>query len=344
MGDIFSDNHEPLDTSDIDSKWEPVTDDAVTAVNEHDAEIEADADEAVGDEVEVDAADDAEVDDAPVADAPDDADPAFEMPADLAGKSAEDIAKMYLDSRKMVGGQSAEVAELRRITEAQAGQLKELIGYLNEVGQQAAAPQVDTSTVVDEALENPQAAYHRAVQMVDAGHADPSLVDQVISAVDDMNPGLARQMTRDFDRRMIVAELRGEMQQTIEKTVKPLAQNDYQSQLNLATSSLYSDPALGEDAKAYEQEVVALLKGQNLGSNAQQIRARLEAALTVARGNDPTKSAAYRKAVQQLKTDAQVEAGNAPDAPEPKKSEADAYRERVFARAAERDPGAAIFA
>jgi hypothetical protein len=344
MGDIFSNDPAvtaPLDTSDIDERWEPVTDDAVTAVNEHDAEVEAE-DAAVAEVDEVDDSDEAEVDEvdeAPAADEPE----AFAIPDHLSGKTPEELAKIVVDSQRQIGSQSGEVAELRRITEQQAGQLRELIDYLQEVGQQAAAPQVDTEGVVSQAVDNPQAAYQQAVQLVDAGHATPDLVDEVIAAVEDMNPRLARLMDRDFQRRMIVAELRGEMEQTIEKTFTPLAKNDYQSQVNLATSSLYSDPVLGEDAKAYEQEVVALLKGQRLGSDAREIRARLEAALTVARGNDPTKSAAYKKAVAQLKTDAQVEAGNPPAAPE-KKSEADEYRERAFKRAAERDPGAALFA
>lgn len=337
--DIFGEPPAALDTSDIDDRWEPVTDDPADAVAEHDVP-DPDEDPVDDEPVIEDDADDA--DDEP---AGDDADPVVASDPALdhelvKGKTPEQLAKLAVDSHTMIGRQSAEVAELRRVTSEQAEQLRELIGYLQQPQLQ---PQVDTSDVVAQALDNPQAAYQRAVQLVDGGHATPDLVDEVIEAVEDLSPKLARQMASDFTRRMVTAELRNEMRQELETRVAPLAKNDYQSQVAAASNSLYADPELGADAKAYEKEVVALLKGQNLGSSAQEIRAKLESALTVARGQDPTKSSKYKQALEALKADAQTEAGNAPDAPAAKKSEADQYRERAFARKLERDPGAAIF-
>lgn len=348
-GDIFSDDHQSLDTSDIDDRWEPVTDGPDVAVAEHDADLE------VEDEEVIDDADDEEIVDEPVVEeqppADDEPDPsAFVMPAELEGKSAEDIAKMFVDSRKMVGSQSNEVSELRRITSEQADQIRELLGYLQQGPTQQPEP-VDTSSIVAEALDNPQAAYQQAVSLVDQGLATPDLVEDIIEAVADIAPRLSRQMTADFSRRLTTAQLRSEFKQELDERVAPLQQHDYQSQLNIATSSLYADPVLGEDAKAYEAEIVALLAEKDdkgnvkpIGRNAQEIRARIESALTVARGQDPTKSSAYKKALAELKGDAQTDPGNPPGAAPKKKSEADAYRESVFARKSERDPGAALFA
>lgn len=341
MDDIFSDGHEALDTSDIDSQWEPDNDTPADAVAAHDAAV---ADEV--DEVEVDDADDADDadEDAPAGDTlDDDADAPPAIPEHLAGKTAEELAKIVQDSQRQIGTQSNEVSELRKVTEEQAGQIRELIGYLQHA-QEPAAPQVDTDDLVARAIDNPQASYAQAVRLVDAGQATPDLVEDIIDAVEDMSPKLARQMAADFTRRMVTAQVMGQVQQQLDQTVKPLAKNDYQSQLNLATTSLYNDPELGADAKAYEAEVVELLKGQPLGTSASEIRAKLESALTVARGNDFTKSAKYKKALDDLRIDAQTPGGTPPPAAEKKKSEEDDYRERVFARAAARDPGASLFA
>lgn len=346
MGDIFGNNMpEALDTSDIDDRWEPVTDDAADAVAEHDDAAEAELDEA--DEAEVDGdgpalgegvADD-DTSDGEDADEADDAPAPVDIPAHLAGKTPAELARIVQDSQSQIGRQSSEVAELRRVTEEQAAQVRELLEML----QQPAAPEIDTSGLVAQAFENPRGAYGQAVQLVDNGHATPDLVEDIIEAVADMDPKLSRQMASDFTRRMVTAQLRAEFDETIKTKVEPLAKNDYVSQLNMATSSLYADPVLGEDAKAYEQEVVAMLKGKPLGADQHAIRAQLENALTVARGQDPTKSSAYKKALEAMRIDAQTELGNAPEVVE-KKSEADAYREARFTRSSERDPGAALFA
>jgi len=343
MDDIFSDEHTPLDTSGdaLEARTVDADNDAAVMVAEHDAELEAD--EELLDDEEVD-------ENGPALGEDDGADDADEEPAAedsvldhelVKGKSPEELAKLVVDSRSMVGRQSAEVAELRRITEEQAAQMRELIGYLNEAQQ----PQieVDSDNLVAKAVDNPRGAYGEALQLLDNGHITPDVIEQIIEATEDMDPRLARKMEADFTRRMVTAELRAEMRAELDKTVKPLANNDYQSQLNIATSSLYNDPVLGADAKAYQEEVVKLLKGQRLGDDARQIRAKLESALTVARGNDPTKSAAYLKALEAMRLDSQTDAGNH-QPPPAKKSEADEYRERVMRRAAERDPGAALFA
>jgi hypothetical protein len=341
--DIFSDGHDALDTSDLDSQWEPDTDTPVDTVAAHDAAVAEEADEV---EVEVDDADadEAGVDDEPAGDEDDDkADDAPAIPEHLAGKTPEELARIVQDSQRQIGSQSNEVSQLRKVTEEQAGQIRELIGYL-QAAAEPQAPQLDTDSLVAQAIDNPQAAYAQAVRMVDSGHATPDLIEDIIEAVEDMSPKLARQMATDFTRRMVTADVMGRVQQELETTVKPLAKNDYQSQVNLATTSLYNDPELGEDAKAYEKDVVELLRGQHLGNSAQEIRAKLESALTVARGADFTKSPKYKKALEALRVDAQTPGGNPPPAPDAKKSEDDQYRERVFARAGARDPGASLFA
>lgn len=346
MGDdIFSDEHTPLDTSGeaLEALTVDADNDAAVMVAEHDAELEADEELLEGDEADEDGPalgeDDGE-DEADEEDEPAAADAVLDHDL-VKGKSPEELAKLVVDSQSMVGRQSAEVAELRRITEEQAAQMRELIGYLNEAQQ----PQfeVDSDNLVAKAVDNPRGAYGEALQLLDNGHITPDVIEQIIEATEDMDPRLARKMEADFTRRMVTAEIRAEFRAELDKTVKPLANNDYQSQLNIATSSLYSDPALGEDAKAYQEDVVKMLKGQRLGDDARQIRAKLESALTVARGNDPTKSAAYRKALEAMRLDSQTDAGNS-QPPPAKKSEADEYRERVMRRAAERDPGAALFA
>lgn len=350
--DIFGEPPAALDTSDIDERWEPVTDTAADAVAEHDAEFD-DADEDILDEADADDLDD---DNVVVLDDEDDADdeePAAtldpdDLPAHLAGKSPAELAKIVQDSQTQIGRQSGEVAELRRITTEQADQIRELIGYLQ---QGPPEPQVDTSDLVAQALDNPQAAYSQAIRLVNDGHATPDLVEDIIEAVEDLSPKLARQMDRDFTRRMTTAELRNEFKKELDERVTPLANSDYATQVNTATASLYNDPVLGEDAKAYEQEVVALLldkdengKPKPLGRTAAEIRAKIESALVVARGNDPTKSSQYKKALAALKGDAQTEGGGSGDPKPAKKSEADVYRDRAFAKSKDRDPGAALFA
>lgn len=348
--DIFGEPPAALDTSDIDERWEPVTDTAADAVAEHDAEVD-DVDEDIeildDDADEVDDADDEveaddEVDEEPAALDPD------ELPAHLAGKSPAELAKIVQDSQTQIGRQSGEVAELRRITTEQADQIRELIGYLQ---QGPPEPQVDTSDLVSQALDNPQAAYAQAIRLVNDGHATPDLVEDIIEAVEDLSPKLARQMDRDFTRRMTTAELRNEFKKELDERVTPLANSDYQAQVNAATASLYNDPALGEDAKAYEKEVVAMVVQKDadgkvlpIGKDAREIRAKLEAALVVARGNDPTRSSQYKKALAALKGDAQTEGGGSGDPKPAKKSEADVYRDRAFAKSKDRDPGAALFA
>ena len=79
------------------------------------------------------------------------------------------------------------------------------------------------------------------------------------------------------------------------------------------TSALYEDPKLGPDFKAYEQEIIELLKPHrdNLGSTRQEVEQAFRNALIFVRGQDPTKSADYRSRLERSKTDSQVEEGSA---------------------------------
>lgn len=345
MDDLFGEPPAPLEVTSETMDWQPES-----TVGDHVAAHDAAAEEQDG-EVEVDEVDgEGELGtegEEPPAEEGDGEEP--ELPEHLAGKSPVELAKMIGDQRSAYAAQSNEIGELRRLAEEQSATNRELLGHL----QQLMAPQpqqVDTSGLAGEAMNNPQGAYLQAVQLVNDGHATPDVVDEVLAVVEDMNPQQARLLQQDWMRRVITAQVRsefGEMLKPIQQKVETTAGNDYQSQLNLATSELYSDPALGEDAKAYEQDVVNLLKGQHLGGTKAEIRAKLESALTVARGMDMTKSPKYQKALEALKVDSQTESGDGGVEPPPaKKSEADAYRERVFAVATRTatDPGAGMFA
>lgn len=232
----------------------------------------------------------------------------------LDDKDPDQLRAIVVDQREMVARQSAEVGQLRQLVLEAQQQNRELVTMLSQQNAPQ-PPEVDTSGLLANAAENPRGAYYQALQLADAGAITPDVVDDVIDLVMDMDPAEGRRMQRDFDRRLIMAEFDEKQQKVAKDVIEPLAKRDYQSQLSQASHSFYNDAELGEDAKEFANEIVAMFppdKDGNrpkLGSTPQEIRAKLESALTVARGNHPERTAKYKAALAQLKIDTQVEEG-----------------------------------
>lgn len=308
--------------------------------------------EAVGDDLEAaDAPVDREVDtpgtteegggdegDAPVVEEPGDGadeggEPEWQMPDKFAGKSAEEIARLAVESESYFG---RKLEELRQQQEAAAQQQQaELAAYM--AAQQAA------SFDADAALNglDPVPAYNTAIQMLDQGLADPSIVNRVISETRDLDPDLASEMARDFDRRIMRAEYSQQLQQLqqqFEQQVAPIQQQTFVQAAQQASAEFMSAEP---DAAAYQQDIANIVsENPNLlgDRSPAAIRAGLNAALVQARGADITRSTAYQQQLAAEKAAAQVEQGGAPkQAP---MSEVDRIRAEVFGA---KDPADALF-
>lgn len=327
MEDIFGSPDTPGTGPSVDFQFEEVE-----AQPESGIELELEAELEEGDDVELDGEGDADGDDGDVedGDADDAADADNADPAD-ADDAESDIAKLYTDAQSQIGRQSGEIGELRKLVATQQEQMRELIEHLSA----GPAPEVDTDSLAANAATNPVAAYNQAMQLLDGGSVTPDAVEDVIDVVMEMDPQLGRRMTQDFTRRVLLAEMEQRQAETTKQVIEPLQERDYQAQLNTASHSFYNDPTLGEDAKEFAAEIVAMFPPDpktglrpKLGSNAREIRAKLESALTVARGNEPHRSAAFKKAAAALKVDGQVEGGTGTKAP--KKSKDEAFVERLM--------------
>jgi hypothetical protein len=147
-------------------------------------------------------------------------------------------------------------------------------------------------------------------------------MEQIIDATHERDPRLAFQMARDFDRRMVRAEALSH--------IAPVQQQAYNQMLREVTQTLYQDPELGPDVKAYEQDVVSALKARGvLGQSAQEIHAAIVQELYNARGRDPLRSSAYQQRLAASKQNQAVEDGDGTPPPV-QLSEAERIRERIF--------------
>lgn len=259
--------------------------------------------------------------------------PEWQMPDKFAGKSAEEIARLAVESESYFG---RKLEELRQQQEAAAQQQQaELAAYM--AAQQAA------SFDADAALNglDPVPAYNTAIQMLDQGLADPSIVNRVISETRDLDPDLASEMARDFDRRIMRAEYSQQLQQLqqqFEQQVAPIQQQTFVQAAQQASAEFMSAEP---DAAAYQQDIAKIVsENPNLlgDRSPAAIKAGLNAALVQARGADITRSTAYQQQLAAEKAAAQVEQGGAPkQAP---MSEVDRIRAEVFGA---KDPADALF-
>jgi hypothetical protein len=96
------------------------------------------------------------------------------------------------------------------------------------------------------------------------------------------------------------------------------------------------------DSREFQSEVSALLKGVELGTTPTEVKAKIDHALTIVRGNDPTRSYKYKQALAALKADSMVEGGT-PSPKDKPMSDADKTREAIFSRR-KRDPAEDLFA
>lgn len=334
-----------IDVSDeaLDARgWEP---EGVASLDE--SVVEPEADPTPSDDVE---APEESTEDAPEADEEEtpeeqpepDPEDVFELPEKLAGKSAEDLAKMYLELEKQRGGQTNELGELRTFVEQQTQQIELLRDHLARQAQSETA-----DDLVEMVRQNPQGIYQQAVRALDQGQITIDVVEEVISEVrgiadelaEDGETGAARQyndlaraMERDFDRRLTIAQAQA--------TQAPLQAQAKQQAYEKGVAGFFN-PAAEDyaDAITYQQDVTNLLKGKDLGDTPEAVQATLKQALIYVRGQNPTRSAAFKAQQEKLKGAAQSERGSAEPAPKPL-TEEEKIRQSVFNR---KDPGAKIF-
>lgn len=337
MSDIFGDTviNKSTDTNELaeeNIEWEEVP--AAGDLIEGDEVV----DEADADEYEVDG--DADADEAVEEEdaSPDDADDADDDPlAGLEGKAPEELAKLYRDSRTEVGRQSAEVGQLRSLVETQQGQLQELIQLLSAQQDQPHV-EVDLDPIVSSAFENPAGAYGQMLKLVDAGQATPDKIEEIIDAAFEVDPSMGRRIHGDWISRLATAQARAEHQEALQ-ALQPVHDQAYRASAQEAMQQLAQDPGLGPDVREYGKEITEMFTGPDgklvkLGSNPQEIRAKIQSALTVAIGNDPTRSSKYKQALAALKVDTQAEqGGGAGSGRQRKKTEADLMTESIFSGA-----------
>ena len=318
FGDDTSGN---LDVSDeaLADRWEEVESfdaDPPAEGEEADAEAAEEEPEAEGDEQADDGAEVEEADDS--------------LPEDLAGKSPSELAKIIADQRSMIARQSNEVGEVRKAIEQQQLALQQL------QQQQAAAYYDDDEDLSDIITDTVQAErmYQQGLQALAQGQVAPAVIEEIIDATHAVDPRLAGRMGRDFAMRIARAEMLAQME--------PQIQTSREYAVRQASNALYADETLGPDAKAYESEIIEVLKGQPLGNTPAEVLQTMKSALIHVRGLDPSKSLAARSArLEAEKLNGRVEEGSA-EAPAPV-TEADRFKQSVFEHRA-RSGGNDLFA
>lgn len=243
------------------------------------------------------------------------------IPSKLAGKTPEELAAMY---EQMESHFSQQVTELSRSLQEQRAEMAAL--------QAIQTPQYD----VNEMLEglDPVSAYRTALGLMDAGQVDADRVNMVIHETRALDPDLAFEMARDFDQRT----LRSEFEKRQAEIVQPIQTQIAEQNLAIATHEFYTS---NPDAEVYKDDIVKIVQSQpgvfGTGTR-QEIAGALQSALVYARGQDPTRSVAYKKAINDMKANSVVESGSA--APPPPPSEEELIRQQLFNR---KDPAADLF-
>lgn len=332
--DIFGNPTGGLDVSDeaLADRWEEDTsisdggvDDEVEVEGDEGVDAEAEGGEEVVEETPEQTAD-AEADGENVENGEGD----FAIPSELQGKSPEELARMVVEGQKLVGRHATEVGEVRnQIAEMQSAFDQRLQEYAVAMMQMQAAPAVDLDDL----------SYGQALDMLDQGIVGVDAVNNIIEAAYEAGDvRQAREMERDFMYRMARAEA---MQATnarieqVEQKYAPVEKDLAVRAVQAATNDLYREQP--EDATAYGEDVVRVVKqptNQVEKGIAKQFesdpKGGLEAALNYARGLDPTRSKAYRDALEAQKASAQVEGGASGEAAEQALSPADRVRASVF--------------
>lgn len=323
-----------------DSTQQTDPDEGIVAGDE-DPEDLADVDEDVEDEDSEES--DEGADDGPVRDdkgrfAPKDkpAEPVSDdpnLPEHLKGKTVAELAKMFVNAEQMAGKQTGELGELRKLVEAQSQQLEQITQQQRAIAADGYSDELASHAPID-----PMTAYARGLELLNDGKIPVGAVEQIIDAAHEIDPVAARRMERDFAMRLARAESLQSVQQVMQQQ-QPAQQYAYEGMVREATQALWDHEQLGPDAKAYAADIEVALRGQHLGNSPREIATRLHSALVAARGADPTKSVAYRQALEQSKANAQVEAGGSE--PEQRLTEEDLIRQKIFGRS---EPADLLFA
>lgn len=308
---------------------DPASELEIPADDENDAPVEGEGVVDNGDEPDPNTEEPAGDGEPPAADPPAE----WQMPEKYAGKSAEEIARLAAESESYHGNKLNELnQQLQQITAAQQAQAAELAAW--EAAQ--ATAHIDPEAAL--AGLDPVQSYNTALQLLDGGAADPGLVNRVIAETREVDPDLAFEMARDFDRRIMRAEAAQEVAK-VRAEVQPIQQQAFVQAAQAASAEFMSSEA---DAAAYQQDIAEIVK-QNpnlLGDRSPAaIKSGLTQALVQARGADITRSAAYQQQLRAEKAAAQVEQGGAPK--QPALSEVERIRQEVFTA---KDPADALFA
>lgn len=254
--------------------------------------------------------------------------PAFEMPAQLAGKSPEEIAKMWVDAQRAIGQKGHELGTVRQ-------QLEAALAMDDEPAPEM-LPDDAISELLDRATVDPGMAYAAAERAVELGIATPDVLEAVVDIALELDRNEGRRLERDMVSKRAQADVRREA----DEVLAPVRQREMTRTLQTQTQALLDDAELGADALEYRQEMGALIMSDAsyVGDGTADAVARgLRKALIEARGAAPHRSAAvkaiYSKQLEADKLDAQVEAGAATN--DPPLDEAEEIKKKVFARAKE---------
>ena len=235
------------------------------------------------------------------------ADDNAEIPEQFRGKSPAELVKIIQDSQSMVNRQGNEIGELRKAVEA-----------IQSAQQQAAAAEAVPASEYIATEQDGLLAYREAIGMLDRGEIGPAAIDDIIDVVRDLNPVTAAKMDRDFGMRLARAEMHQQM--------APVIEQSYNDALRQATMNVNADP----DAEAYREDLVRIVQqpaslvehqvavAYQQARTAPEIEGALKAALQIARGANPIKSAAFKQDLAKRKQNEQVEGGNASQAQVPK--------------------------
>lgn len=307
--DIFGEVSSEPDISTDALNWEPAGVEPVGAEGQSLPTDEDDDDTEVVDET----ADGVGVDDDVVDGDNEDTSPAdddVDIPENLRGKTPAELAKIIADSQAFISRQGTEIGELRKMVE-----------QIQSTAEQQYAQEMAPSVEFIDTVEDGVGAYHEAMNLLDQGFIGPEAIDEIIDAVRDLDPSIAARMDRDFGMRLARAEMTTQM--------APVIEQSYHASLQAATAQVNADP----DATAYREDIVRIVQNPaNLvehqiaaayqhARTASDIADALKAALTVARGANPVKSASYKQQLAASKQNEQVEGGNASAAEKPRTEE-----------------------
>jgi hypothetical protein len=240
----------------------------------------------------------------------------FEMPEKFKGKSAEELARAYVNLEGVLGKREDE--DMQVINDLQ-GQVQNLSQYVQQQEQERQTRHVGTELVqqAEQGGMNATHAYNQALSAFQNGQVTSDEVDRVVATTIESDPDIGSQMGMHWRDAL--------MEHRIQERMQPVIQSQQQVGLTSVLNTLVEEnPDISQYQDAVSQVLAArpyLLGDKSMGAVKQGVEDALAIARNIApaQGVAPTTPPQTTQQVQQqeqqlnaAKQSAQVETGNMP--------------------------------